>query len=228
MALGEEWCGTSFPWGICQAAYGPSTVLAVGVFSAPLCASWEGTHCTSVASAQSSRAHPHLSPSACLCSTSWLGTPGRVWAVHSVGNLTTTAYHWAGFPSCLGRDACSLPHSPWQSFQAHLLTWRQGQQLRGLSEEPCDPAAIAQERTPLGCLSVKDSFHVSREQPFSQKSPVSCERGHRLAKSCPLFSKETQNPVFVQAQFVPADFTFKLATVGYARARPGSWRVCPC
>lgn len=70
---------------------------------------------------------------------------------------------------------------------------------------------------------------MSQENSLSHRShlyPVNVGTG--LPNLAHFFSKETQNPVFVQAQFVPADFTFKLATVGYARARPGSWRVCPC
>lgn len=121
MTLGEQCWGTSFPWGICQAVYGPSTVLAPGVFSAcpSLCilgrsALFLSCHCpVALATATSvpfCLCVLHLM-ARCLATREGLGCP-RSW------ELDHSASHGAGFPLVWG-EVLALPYSPWQSFQMH-------------------------------------------------------------------------------------------------------------
>lgn len=101
----------------------------------------------------------------------------------------------------------------------------------GFSEGSCDPAAVTQERAPPDYLSVKHRFHVSRDQPSSQKSPVACEHGHRLATSCSLFKRNPESS-FCTGIICKCCHLFEFATVGstclgFSSVLGLGWRLCP-
>lgn len=160
-----------FPWEMCQTAYGPSTVLALGNFSAP----------------------PSVHPGR-ECTVPQLPVPFSLEYGH-LSFLSDCPLHWELDHHCLPSDRApflfektclSLPCRPCQCLQMHLLTWSQGYHLRGLSVGPCDPA---HERTLPA---------VSEPGKGQCLSAVAVSRGHlcsgpKVARSCPFFRRNPES-----------------------------------